>query len=175
MIECQACKTKKPAQRFISVYYPSLERFCYVCDSCRAQPLPRKNSPTPERKPEMSKSKPKLTRRQEQVLNFIGTYREKMGFQPTIREIGAELGMSSSSTVHIHLKNLESKGYLKRSANRARGYEILDRVDPIKRAQELIEVAKLAEARLRKLEQPGLADRLAEVLAKVEPAQKVAV
>ena len=61
-----------------------------------------------------------LTKRQEEVYNFI---RDKMledGYPPSIREICAGLGVRSTSTIHAHLSQLEDKGYLKRDGTKNR-------------------------------------------------------
>ena len=51
----------------------------------------------------------KLTKRQEEILNYIKEYIANHGYPPTVREIGADLGVSSPATIHAHLKNLEEK------------------------------------------------------------------
>ena len=58
------------------------------------------------------KPKDKLTKRQTEILNFIVEYVRGRGYAPSYREIASELGMSSTATVHEHVKNLEAKGYL---------------------------------------------------------------
>lgn len=58
--------------------------------------------------------KDKLTKRQKEILRFIISEVRKHGYPPSVREIGTAVGLSSSSTVHAHLTNLEKKGYLKR-------------------------------------------------------------
>lgn len=68
--------------------------------------------------------KKKLTPRQRQVLNFIIKYREKKGFPPTIREIGNGVGLSSSSSVHGHLKTLEEMGLISRDPTRPRAIDV---------------------------------------------------
>ncbi|HXE71283.1 MAG TPA: transcriptional repressor LexA [Candidatus Nitrosotenuis sp.] len=71
-------------------------------------------------------SKARLSRRQRQILDFIRQSVQSRGFPPSIREIGEAVGLSSSSTVHSHLRNLESKGYVKRNPSKPRSIEILD-------------------------------------------------
>ncbi|SIS61047.1 LexA family protein [Salimicrobium flavidum] len=51
-----------------------------------------------------------LTRRQEDVTNYIEEHRATHGYSPTIREIGEGLGIKSSSTVHRHVQKLIDKG-----------------------------------------------------------------
>lgn len=55
---------------------------------------------------------PRLTERQRQVLEFIEDRIEAWGYPPTIREIGAHLGIRSTNGVADHLKALKRKGYL---------------------------------------------------------------
>ena len=72
----------------------------------------------------------RLTARQQQVLEGIhGILREK-GYPPTVREIGARLGLRSSCTVQRHLEALERKGYIKRDRTKARSVEIIQAPDP---------------------------------------------
>ena len=76
--------------------------------------------------PGVPTSKNRLSRRQEQILFFIRESVESRGFPPSIREIGEAVGLSSSSTVHSHLRSLETKGYLKRNPSKPRSIELLD-------------------------------------------------
>ena len=66
-----------------------------------------------------------LTKRQREIFDFIGRYAEKMGYPPTVREIGKAVGLHSSSTVHVHLSNLEKAGVLRRDPTKPRAIEIL--------------------------------------------------
>lgn len=59
-----------------------------------------------------------LNPRQEQILNFIVNYSQP--YLPTVREIGAGVGLSSSSTVQHYLNDLEVMGYIERKANSPR-------------------------------------------------------
>lgn len=71
-------------------------------------------------------SKEKLTPQQEKVFNFIKETLLEKGYPPTVREIGAELGLKSPATVHTHLAALEDKEYIKRDPSKPRAIEILD-------------------------------------------------
>ena len=53
-----------------------------------------------------------LTRRQEQVLEFIRLSVKERGYPPSVREIGRALGLRSTSTVHAHLSRLRTAGYI---------------------------------------------------------------
>ena len=66
-----------------------------------------------------------LTKRQNEILNFIKSYIVKYGYPPTVREIGASLGVSSPATIHAHLENLEEKGVIRRKETKNRAIELL--------------------------------------------------
>lgn len=66
-----------------------------------------------------------LTKRQQEILDFIKTFMVKHGFPPTIREIGEALNISSPATIHAHLKNLEARGVIKRNDTKNRAIELL--------------------------------------------------
>lgn len=67
-----------------------------------------------------------LTRRQEQILDFIRSEIHRRGYPPSVREIGEAIGLSSSSTVHSHLAALENKGFIRRDPSKPRALEVLD-------------------------------------------------
>jgi repressor LexA len=66
-----------------------------------------------------------LTRRQKEILDYLGRYIERRGYAPTIEEIGEHFGLSSLATVHKHLTNLQEKGLVKRAWNRSRALELV--------------------------------------------------
>jgi len=66
-----------------------------------------------------------LTERQEEILNFINSFREINGFPPTIREIARHFGMSSTFGVKKHLDALVKKGYLHIESFASRGISTL--------------------------------------------------
>jgi repressor LexA len=68
-----------------------------------------------------------LTKRQQEIYDFIGKYSAKYGYPPTVRDIGKAVGLASSSTVHAHLSNLEKAGLLRRDPTKPRAIELLDR------------------------------------------------
>jgi repressor LexA len=68
-----------------------------------------------------------LTKRQQEIFDFIKRYSEKNGYPPTVRDIGRAVGLASSSTVHAHLANLEKLGLLRRDPTKPRAMELLDR------------------------------------------------
>lgn len=71
-----------------------------------------------------------LTRRQRQVLDFIREATRRDGYPPTVREICTRLALSSPSTVHAHLANLERLGYLRRDPSKPRALELADDLRP---------------------------------------------
>ena len=68
-----------------------------------------------------------LTKRQQEIFDFIKRYSAKYGYPPTVRDIGKAVGLASSSTVHAHLANLERIGMLRRDPSKPRAIELLDR------------------------------------------------
>jgi repressor LexA len=58
-----------------------------------------------------------LTRKQKEFLDRLKQMVRRGGYFPSVREIGEELGLSSSATVHDYLHRLYEKGYLKRVKN----------------------------------------------------------
>jgi repressor LexA len=61
-----------------------------------------------------------LTRRQRQVLAALRRMHEGAGFAPTLRELGAEVGLSSTSSVHAHVRVLEARGLVERNPGQPR-------------------------------------------------------
>jgi repressor LexA len=80
-----------------------------------------------------------LTKRQQEIFDFIKRYSAKHGYPPTVRDIGKAIGLTSSSTVHAHLSNLEKVGLLRRDPSKPRAIELL--VDRAKRAKTAVESA----------------------------------
>ena len=68
----------------------------------------------------------KLSKRQQDILDFIKSEVRHKGYPPSVREIGEAVGLASSSTVHGHLARLESKGLIRRDPTKPRAIEILD-------------------------------------------------
>jgi repressor LexA len=73
-----------------------------------------------------------LTTRQQEIFDFVKRYVGEHGYPPTVRDIGAAIGLTSSSTVHAHLANLEKLGLLRRDPTKPRAIEVL--VDKAKEA-----------------------------------------
>jgi repressor LexA len=79
-----------------------------------------------------------LTKRQKEIFDYIRRYASKHGYPPTVREIGKAVGLTSSSTVHAHLANLEKIGLLRRDPTKPRAIELL-----IDRARKVLAPAGL--------------------------------
>ena len=77
-----------------------------------------------------------LTKRQQEIFDFIKRYSAKYGYPPTVRDIGKAVGLASSSTVHAHLANLEKLGLLRRDPSKPRAIELLDRGEATRRPSE---------------------------------------
>jgi repressor LexA len=60
------------------------------------------------------------TERQRRILQVIGEFTSERGYPPSVREIGERVGLSSSSTIHAHLKALEKRGLISRDPTKPR-------------------------------------------------------
>jgi repressor LexA len=65
-----------------------------------------------------------LTARQQRILEFIGDTVRERGYPPTVREIGEAVGLTSSSSVHSQLANLQRKGLLHKDPTKPRAIQI---------------------------------------------------
>lgn len=61
-----------------------------------------------------------ITPRQQRILDVIAQAVRERGYPPTVREIGEAVGLTSSSSVHAQLENLERKGLLRKDATKPR-------------------------------------------------------
>jgi repressor LexA len=68
-----------------------------------------------------------LTGRQQEIWTFLVDYVDRIGYPPTVREIGEAVGLASPSTVHAHLANLERAGLLRRDPTKPRALELMGR------------------------------------------------
>jgi repressor LexA len=76
-----------------------------------------------------SSVQPEPSQRQCRILETIREWTDKHGYPPTLREIGRAVGLSASSSVSYHLKELERKGLLQRHAGRSRAVSICVPID----------------------------------------------
>ena len=75
-----------------------------------------------------------LTKRQQEIFDYVKRYVSEHGYPPTVRDIGKAIGLTSSSTVHAHLGNLERLGLLRRDPTKPRAIEVL--VDKAKQSMK---------------------------------------
>jgi repressor LexA len=77
-----------------------------------------------------------ITAKQKQILDFVRKQIEAKGQTPTVREIGAAVGLSSSCSVKKHLDVLELKGHIKRDRYK-RGMDLLEDGEPLSMARSI--------------------------------------
>src|SRR5437588_11549009 len=65
-----------------------------------------------------------ITARQRRILDYIRLTVQRRGYPPTVREIGEAVGLTSSSSVHAQLANLERRGLLRRDPTKPRAMEL---------------------------------------------------
>lgn len=71
-----------------------------------------------------------LTARQRRILEHIAETVRERGYPPTVREIGEAVGLTSSSSVHSQLANLERKGYLRKDPTKPRAIGLAETGGP---------------------------------------------
>jgi len=87
----------------------------------------------------------KLSERQRNILRYMESYIETHGFPPTIREIGLNTGINSTSVVNYNLNKLVEAGHLSREARASRGLRLVKNgrkgsVQPVQAASQLVRV-----------------------------------
>lgn len=68
----------------------------------------------------------KISKKQEEILEFMKDCILKKGYPPTVRDICEAVGLKSTSSVHAHLETLELNGYIRRDPTKPRAIEIID-------------------------------------------------
>lgn len=89
----------------------------------------------------------KLSKRQQDIYDFICKYTGDHGYPPSVREIGKAVGLASPSTVHMHLNVLQERGYIKRDSKKPRTIEVVSEVEEpetgrVKSSQPLAQVSQ---------------------------------
>ncbi len=101
----------------------------------------------------------KITKRQQDVLDFIKKYIATHGYPPAIREICKGIKLSSPATVFVHMKNLEQLGYIKTTSNKFRTIEILCENEYLEENEDVVKVPLLgkitAGSPITAIEQPN--------------------
>ena len=115
-----------------------------------------------------------LTKRQQEIFDFIKRYSAKHGYPPTVRDIGKAVGLASSSTVHAHLANLEKLGLLRRDPSKPRALELLDKAssavgDAVDNVRSLVRPTGLPLVGSVAAGQPILAEENIEEYVEVPP------
>lgn len=72
-----------------------------------------------------------LTKRQSQFLDFIKKYNQKHGYSPSLKEIADKFSLSSLSTVHYHLSQLQDKGLISRQDSIPRSIQLEETGEPV--------------------------------------------
>jgi len=85
-----------------------------------------------------------LTKRQKQMVDYLEHYIGEHGYAPTLAEVGLYFGLSSLATVHKHLKNLEGKGFIRRTHNHSRALEIMGKSEGVAGAREISLLGQVA-------------------------------
>ena len=73
----------------------------------------------------------KLTAKQQKIYDYIQVFTAEHGYPPSVREIGAALGLKSPSTVHFHIKGLEEAGVLVKAEGKTRAITLANRHNPV--------------------------------------------
>lgn len=68
----------------------------------------------------------KITKKQQEILDYIKDEILKRGYPPAVREICEAVSLKSTSSVHSHLETLEKNGYIRRDPTKPRAIEICD-------------------------------------------------
>lgn len=66
----------------------------------------------------------KISAKQQLILEYIAEFTAQNGYPPSVREIGAEVGLRSPSTVHAHLKTLRDLGYIEKGDRKTRALSL---------------------------------------------------
>ena len=82
----------------------------------------------------------KISKRQKEIYDYIKSYTEEHAYPPSVREIGTAVGLASPSTVHMHLKQLEEQGLIRRDSKKPRTIEVVQKEEP--QSQRLAEVTQ---------------------------------
>jgi len=81
-----------------------------------------------------------LTERQNRILDYIRYVTRVRSYPPSVREIGEAVGLSSSSTVHNHLNQLERRGLIRRDPSKSRTVQLVQDAEVDKQRRNAISV-----------------------------------
>ena len=77
-----------------------------------------------------------LTPKQQKIYDFIQSFTAEHGYPPSVREIGAAMGLKSPSTVHFHLKGLEEAGMIIKAEGKTRAITLSGTGRPVAEEQD---------------------------------------
>lgn len=81
-----------------------------------------------------------LTERQSRILEYIRGVTRVRNYPPSVREIGEAVGLSSSSTVHNHLNQLERRGLIRRDPSKSRTVQLVEAIGQDEKRREAVAV-----------------------------------
>jgi repressor LexA len=84
--------------------------------------------------------KRQVSGRQAQILDYIREVTRERNYPPSVREIGEAVGLSSSSTVHNHLNQLERLGLIRRDPTKSRTVQLVEEVDTARMRRQAVAV-----------------------------------
>ena len=99
---------------------------------------PRGAGAKAKEKDKLMKAFSRLSKRQQHMMRFMHAYMQKQGYPPTIREIGEECDIGSTSVVNYNLNKLVDAGYIERSGKVSRGLRIVGAIPGVTGARRVI-------------------------------------
>ena len=73
----------------------------------------------------MARKRKGLGERHKKILDVLERFADQNGYPPSIREIGSNTNITSTSVVNYYLDQLEEDGYIERDRNVSRGVRLL--------------------------------------------------
>ena len=87
-----------------------------------------------------------LSDRQTKILDYIRYVTKVRNYPPSVREIGEAVGLSSSSTVHNHLNQLERRGLIKRDPSKSRTVQLVSDIEVSEERRNAVAVPIIGNA-----------------------------
>jgi repressor LexA len=73
---------------------------------------------------------PRTSNKSELILNYVNQFVQENGYAPSVREIGAAVGLRSTASVSYHLQQLQEKGFLQNPGAKGRKRAIVTNLRP---------------------------------------------
>jgi repressor LexA len=101
----------------------------------------------------MARKRKGLSERHKKILRVLESFNDQNGYPPSIREIGKQTDISSTSVVNYYLEQLEEDGYIERDRNVSRGVRLLKTVSGhiYQQARDIVEAAQSAAEEMLKI------------------------